>query len=404
MKDKYKPFQTIAYISFYMAIVIEVLMVIIDKSNFTNPIAGKLFQLTFVLCFIKVCLTRYTFKEYVVIFLFCVLGAVSYLMTGRNEIIRAVMLIAACKDIDMERCLKLVFWMTLAGCIAIALLSITGIYGEMSLTQDYGRGSTETRYTLGMGHPNALHCMVWALITLFLYLYGQKVKWYFYLILLLANYAAFLLSDSRTSFLVVFLTIILFYLISGNKPAHIKKGAARAGELLTVGSIGISIVIAANAYRVYNYDWHLYEQRPDLVTRVFVKLNHMLNGRIRILTGTEGWEGSISSWSLFSKPETEYYFDMGWVRLFYWYGIIPACVFILVIVALLIYSYRKEQYEVIMLVTAFSVYSIVEAHAISDYLARNYVFFLIGSYWCRVLAAGNDKGIKRNDKSKTAML
>lgn len=384
-------------IFFYAAVIIEVLMVIVDKSNFTNPIAGRLFQLTFVLCFIKVCLTQYTFKEYASIFLFCALGVVSYLVTGRNEVIRVVMLIAACKDVDMEKCLKMVFWMTLTGCVAIALLSITGIYGEVSLTQDYGRGSVETRYTLGMGHPNALHCMVWALMTLFLYLYGRKVKWYFYLFLLLVNCAIFLLSDSRTSFLVTFLTIILFYLINDKMIRHLKKAVAWAGGFLTIGSIGVSIVIAANAYRVYNYDWHLYSGQPDLLMKLFVKLNNLLNGRIRILTETNGWEGSISSWRLFSQPETEYYFDMGWVRLFYWYGIIPACFFILAIAALLVYCYQKGHYQAIVLVAAFSVYSVIEAHAVSEYLARNYIFFLIGAYWCPVLsAAGKDKGEWKN--------
>lgn len=379
---------------FYIAVIIEVLMVIVDKSNFTNPITGRLFQLTFVLCFIKVCLTRYTLKEYAVIFLFCVLGTISYLVTGRNEVLRLVMLIAACKDIDMEKCLKLVFWMTLAGCAAIVLLSVTGIYGGFSQTMDFGRGRVETRYTLGMGHPNALHCMVWALTTLGLYLYAERMKWYQYVILVLFNFGIFQLSASRTSLLAVLFTIVIAFLTSGNRPKQVKRVGALLGGGAAAGSIAISIFIAANAYRVYNYDWHIYEQKPDLIMMIMVKLNNILTGRIRMLTGTTGWEGSISSWSLFSKPETEYYFDMGWVRLFYWYGIIPACIFILVLFALIIYCYRKERYLVIALVSAFSVYTIVEAHAISDYMARNYMFFLIGAYWCPMLASIKGIGVR----------
>ena len=66
----------IAYGSFYLAVMIEVLMVIVDKSAYTNPIEGRLFQLTFLLCLIKVVLTRYSWKEYGIIgigrhFLFC---------------------------------------------------------------------------------------------------------------------------------------------------------------------------------------------------------------------------------------------------------------------------------------------------------------------------------------------
>lgn len=57
-----------AYYCFYVAVIIEVLLVLIDKSAYTNPFTGRIFQLTFLLFFIKVCLTKYTPKEYGIIF------------------------------------------------------------------------------------------------------------------------------------------------------------------------------------------------------------------------------------------------------------------------------------------------------------------------------------------------
>ena len=386
----------IAYYSFYIAVIIEVLMVIIDKSNYTNPIEGRLFQLTFLLFLIKVCLTKYTRREYVVIFLFCLLGAVSYFITERNEIIRLVMFVAACKNIEMKKCLKMVFWLTLSGCLAIILLSVTGIYGAVSLTQDYGRGSIETRYTLGMGHPNALQCMVWALTALGIYLYREKMRFYHFVVVFILNVAAFVLSDSKTSFLVAVFTIAVAYLSGEKLPKRIKKLCAWLNGVVVIGSIGASIVMAANAYRVYNHDWHCVS---DPVTMLFVRLNDLLNGRIRILTETVGWEGSMNSWTLFSGPDSIYYFDMGWVRLFYWYGIIPGCVFVAVIVILLIYFLKKEDYLSIALIAAISLYTIAEAHVISVYLARNYVFFLIGAAWCEILKSfGSGRVLIKNDK------
>lgn len=77
----------IAYSSFYIGVIVEILMVLADKSDYINPIEGRLFQLTFLLFLIKVCLTRYTWKEYLIVFLFGILGAVSYFITGRNEIL-----------------------------------------------------------------------------------------------------------------------------------------------------------------------------------------------------------------------------------------------------------------------------------------------------------------------------
>lgn len=395
-KEKEGLLSKIAYYSFYIAVMIEVLMVIIDKSNYTNPIEGRLFQLTFLMFLIKVCLTKYTRREYAVILLFWLLGAASYFITERNEIIRLVMFVAACKNIEMKKCLKMVFWLTLSGCLAIILLSVTGIYGAVSLTQDYGRGSIETRYTLGMGHPNALQCMVWALTALGIYLYREKMRFYHFVVVFILNVAAFVLSDSKTSFLVAVFTIAVAYLSGEKLPKRIKKLCAWLNGVVVIGSIGSSIVMAANAYRVYNHDWHCVS---DPVTMLFVRLNDLLNGRIRILTETVGWEGSMNSWTLFSGPDSIYYFDMGWVRLFYWYGIIPGCVFVAVIVTLLIYFLKKEDYLSIALIAAISLYTIAEAHVISVYLARNYVFFLIGAAWCEILKSfGSGRVLIKNDK------
>lgn len=377
-----------AYYCFYVAVIIEVLLMLIDKSAYTNPFTGRIFQLTFLLFFIKVCLTKYTPKEYGTIFLFCVIGAVSYFVTDRNDVIRIVMFIAACKDIDIKKCLKLVFYVTLAGCIVIILLSVTGIYGSVSLTQEYRAGEVETRYTLGMGHPNALQCMVWALTTLGLYLYEEKMKWYHYLAVLAVNVAFFLLTNSRTSLLVTILIIALSFVQRVKRSEAIRRLSAAAEIFLTVASIAGSVVIAGCAYRIYDFIWN-----GDFsgITLFFVKLNDLLNGRIRILVENDTFEGTIQTWSLFSQPEhMERYFDMGWIRLFYWYGMIPACAFIIVLLGIMYYCYKEKLYAELLLIASFAVYSIIEAHAISVYLARNYGLFLIGQYWYQALAGEKD--------------
>lgn len=142
--------------------------------------------------------------------------------------------------------------------------------------------------------------------------------------------------------------------------------------------MGISVAIAAQAYRIYNYVWHGDRTK---ITMFFVKLNDALNGRIRILVENEGFEGTTGTWSLFSRPENNYFFDMGWIRLFYWFGIIPGVIFLAAVFILMIYCYKKQDYMAAVMVVSVSVYSVIEAHVFSDYLARNYVFFLLGMYW-----------------------
>lgn len=392
-----KKVSKIAYGCFYAGVIIEVLLVLIDKSAYINPIEGQIFRLTFLLFLTKVCLTRYLAKEYAAIVLFGIVGAVSYYVTGRNEILRVVIFIAACKNIDIKKCLKLMFYLTLTGCMVIMLLAVTGIYGTISLTQDYGRGCVETRYTMGMGHPNALQCMVWALTILGLYLYGEKMKWYHYGLILMINVFFFLLTGSKTSFVVTLFSMGMVLIVSKSGLLQAKKWISRLGILVCGGSVGISVLAAANAYRLYDHVWNYDNSR---ITMIFWQLDRILTGRIYTLIDNERFEGAIRNWGMFSSSENSYYFDMGWVRLFYWYGIIPGCIFLLVMACLLVYDYRRNDYMGIALITALFVYTIAEAHIISVYLARNYLLFLVGGAWCGMLQKNwKDKGNKEKRRS-----
>ena len=377
----------IAYFSFYLAVVIEVLIVLVDKSAYTNPIEGRLFQLTFLLCLLTVVLTRYTLREYLVIGLFLCLGALSYFITERNEIIRVVMLIAACKNIDVRKCLKLIFYMTLTGCALIVILSVFGIGGVVSLTQDYGRGNVEVRYTLGMGHPNALQCMVWALTTLGIYLYKHKLKWGHYLLILFANVFFFVLTDSKTGFLVGAFTIFLFAFAALAEQKNKWKKLFSAGNItICAASILGSVLIAAGAMSLWRRN---VQGVPSKVADMLAFMDRFLTGRIASLIGNTNHEGVIETWRLFSGPESTYYFDMGWVRLFYWYGVIPAVIAIVVLFVFLVYFYKKDMLAETAMISVFSLYTVIEAHAVSVYVARNYVLFLIGMYWCAMLYKAN---------------
>lgn len=362
---------------FYTGVIIEVLLVLIDKSAYTNPIEGQIFRLTFLLFLVKVCLTKYSVREYAIFSFFLVIGALSYFVTGRNEIVRAVMFVAACKDVDMVKCLKLVFWMTLAGCLVIILLSLTGTLGTLYLTQDYGRGSAETRYVLGMGHPNALQCMVCVLTLLGLYLYHQKRKWHFYAVIFLINGCFFLLTGSKTGFLVSFCGILLFFVSSRIRSRRL-IGIFNVGNMgVFAGSIFISVMSAKDAMCLWHYYW---EGAMNGKIRFYLFLDILLTGRLHSLIETDNHEGIMKTWRLFSRPENNYYFDMGWVRLFYWYGIIPAILAIAVLIGFMIYFAKKGRTDEIIFFTMFALYTVVEAHIVSVYLARNYLLFLIGMY------------------------
>lgn len=371
--------------SFYLAVIIEVMLVILDKSEFLYPFEGWTFRITFLLCLLKVVFTKYTRKEYLVIALFLGLGMISYRVTGRNEILRTVMFLAACKNVDMIRCLKMVFWITLTGCAAIILLSVTGIYGAMSLTKDFGRGGIETRYVLGMGHPNALHCMVWALTLLGLFLYHERMKWQYYIVLMLCHIGCFLLTDSKTSLILSAYTILGFAMCDYLKKEKLRRSYGIAQLVVFAASVAGSVLVAKEAYEVRFYNWYPWVDNFSIKTRMWALIDRMLTGRISSLVETDCQAGVMSTWRLFSTTGTEYYFDMGWIRLFYWYGIIPAGIAVLVLMLLLLYFIREKKYIEITVIASAALYTVVEAHLVSVYIGRNYILFLVGMYWYKLL-------------------
>ena len=44
------------------------------------------------------------------------------------------------------------------------------------------------------------------------------------------------------------------------------------------------------------------------------------------------------------------------------------------------------------MIVSFAVYTVVEAHAVSVYLARNYVVFILGAYWYQMIRVEKEDG------------
>lgn len=388
--------QNRACLIFYIGLTIELLIVIIDKSNYINPIEGRLFQITFVLFLLKLLLTDYTKKEWCVILLLEATAFASYRITGANDLIRIVTFVAACKDIPLKQMLKYIFYVTLAGCAAIIVLSVTGIYGEISLTQAYGREGaeiarytgealeTQTRYTLGMGHPNALFCMFLMLMMLGVYIYFDNMKWYIYLFLMMLNVGAYALTDSRTGMLIGTIFLVGACVLTYCRFLRERAFVYVCGLLVFALCIGFSVDAAVYAPKVRQAQWDAYflgDPGDDRHTLAMMRIDSHISGRIVSLTNSENNDGSIQTWSAFSEPNNmNYYFDMGWVKLFYRYGVVPGSLYIAACLALMWQLYKKKDACGLLLFATLAVYTVVEAHLISVYIGRNYLLVMMGYY------------------------
>ena len=387
------------WLLFYIGLTIELLIVIIDKSNLVNPIEGQLFRVTFLLFALKLLLTDYSGKEWCMIVFLEAAAFLSYRITGANDLIRLVSFVAACKNIPLRQMLKYSFYVTLMGCTAIVMLSVTGIYGEISLTQAFGHTGygtlddaryvgtapiLETRYTLGMGHPNAFSCMFLMLVVLGVYVWFERMKWYIYLFIMMLNLGVYVLTDSKTGMLITSVFLIGACMLTYCRFLREKAVIYVCGLSVFVLCIVFSVDAAVCAQRVREAQWNEYflgQQENDRHIAVLTRIDRFLTGRILSLTDSADNNGMIQTWSAFSEPNNmDYYFDMGWVKLFYRYGIIPGVLYVIACLLFLRQLYKHRDACGLLLFTTLAVYTVIEAHLVSVYLGRNFLLMMMGYY------------------------
>lgn len=176
----------------------------------------KVFLVAALLCWcIKMCLTRYSVKELLVIALFLGLGGAAYLLSGEKAALISVMVVVGMKDVSVKRVFQigLVLWtICFAGQL---LLALTGVTEPLLLVHDKGALGFVIRNSLGFTHPNVLHVSYTVLAAFWLYFFrgqGKKV-WGAVGLAFLGNLYVFLYSLSYTGFamMTAYLILVVYF-------------------------------------------------------------------------------------------------------------------------------------------------------------------------------------------------
>ena len=368
--------------SFYLGLFIELTIVILEKSRYIIQYEGLWFRLTFVLFGISMITARHNIRQWICFIVMAFLGCNSYFHTGRNEILRAVVFIWACYGKDMKKVLKYTFWYTTFGCAVIFMLSVLGIYGESYVEAVYRveeawtYGVVERRYCFGMGHPNSFHGMMLAITWLGFYCYHEKIKWRGCGVITAAHLVLYLFTDSRTGLLMSMGSMAIFIILKYIKVLQDNKYVYLMGILTIIAAVGFSVFMA-------KYSIH----HPLLA-----KIDGLLSNRIlNLYYDSINHEGMLNTWSLWSVARNTKFFDLGIVRMFYWFGIIPAVVYFGAQCRLIWCGFKRKDFMLAAVMMCITIYSVFEAHYISDYMGRNYILFFFGMYLTDMLGGEDGK-------------
>ena len=362
---------------FYIALTIELVLMIVEKSEISFSMESYVFRGTFLLTFLAVLLMKHDRREWIFIAAIWAVSAVSYYICGKNDMLRVVTFMMAARDIDLKKAMKYVFYVCIVGFTLIVLLACAGVLGDLILVFDYGRGvGEETRYVFGFGHPNTLFSSAFVLILMWIWIYGKKAGVLPYLVMVIFSVIITVLTRSRTSALILAATIVLAIVFRiFPKLAELKVMYILETLVSPVFCIVLAILAAGWTGAMYAGDkfWNL----GSFYWRVEELFNYRMSP---IYYEAANRDGVLSKWKLFSAHGADSFFDMGWVRLFYWYGIIPVALLVIAMLAVIYVCYKKRDIRTMVLIFALSVYTIVEATFVTRYIGRDFFLLIAGVY------------------------
>ncbi len=366
-KEKLNKLQNIL---FDIMLTIEIIVVFLDKSDYHFTYESYVFRITFLISclIIFIGIKNYNIKEWLISIPLLIIAVADYKISGRNDILRFFIFMMACKGLDLKRKLRLFFYENLIGSAILIFLSVTGIFGK--LMSPHADGTM--LYVFGFGNANAFHCMFMMILFLGVYIYSEKLKWYYYLALFVGNAILYKLTSCDTAFALVALGLISSFILYGIKINARKLGDYTWPYIVGIVSFLFSIGFSIWAAIVSKYTWMPWFEKVQFI-------DNLLTGRIKNLYWNwDAHPGAVESWKLFAGRDTGYYFDMGWCRLVYWYGIIPALCVIVLLLILYIDCMNKRDGYLLVILTCLSIYTIVEAHLVSVYIGRNYILLFLG--------------------------
>lgn len=360
---------------FYAAFLLILFVDYVSATSVSLIYSGRLFQLAAVLLMCKVFVTKYTKKEYILLGLSLIIAALSFLYVHNYFACLLFLLIFAGKDIPFKKTAA-VYLIFVGACTVItASAAFLGIYGEISMKQDFRGLGIETRYCFGFTHPNSCHIIYLQFILVLIWYFWEKVKWFHIVAAILINIVLYIFTNSRTNMMLG--TAVLVIMLFGKIWTKIQ----RVNCIYSLSVITLASSLLLSFWTAIN--------DPNKMPVMMKLIDKVWSGRIYwgsywsnfYLTYTD--DNRLISIprekiSLFSHRDRQISIDMGFLKLYYNYGII---IFAIVIALMLIKIYRnayKKDLAELMIIVSGMVWMLGESFSFGQYITRNisFVFML----------------------------
>ena len=325
-------------------------------------------EIAVVLLFLKVLTTRYNKKEFAIVAALLSLAFVNYKVSGNTRALYNFLMLCALKDVDLKKVFKVALASIIFIVALMGILALTGVTGTLYVTEDFGRGDIdsdltriETRYYMGYIHPNSWAQAMFAMMTLIVAAFYEKMDWKGILLVSLINYGVYRLAISRTCF-IAGLALIILLIWAKYAEKFFNFILIRIGAFVGVGALwAIIFTVHADVENVWEWeviDWKLFTGRirqAQYYYRTF---------------GLSEFGANIPD-----KMENGYILDMGYMRMLLENGVIIFGLMFLGTMALLIYAFIKKRNDIVVVTAAICLYGIYENLAVAQVPANLMIYY-----------------------------
>lgn len=364
----------------FLYIIAFLTIIAVDYISITNIsllISGRMIQFALLLLGIKVILTSYSLKEWVLIILAGIISALSYLSVGNYFVCELFLLIIAAKKVNIKRLLKLYIVLIAFLTIMVGFAATFANFGEVYQLKKFRGELVEKRYCMGYNHPNSYHIIMLQLMLITVYVYWEKIKCSHIFLMMASNLILAFFTDSRTN--AILGTVIFILAFWGKKYSAITKNKC---IYLINFMVAISCIILSG-----------FTILTGTKSKLLSLINRLWTERIRYAHDA----AERSKITLFSSKELQISCDMGFVEELYNYGIIIFILLLFIIFYKMVQNYKERNYAENLCIMAGIIFFLGEKFSSGEFITRNILFLVILSSWKPI----NKIGWYKNEANKS---
>lgn len=324
---------------FYMLFLLPMTGMTSMGLNSEDRIYLYVFAVATLFLLLKMAVTDFTWQEIAIMAVLTLLFGVNFFRNGEKTLILTVMAIFGAKNVNLDKVMKYALWEKAVLTVGTLTLAATGVI-ENEIAWLPKNGTYIEIPCYGYYQPNMAYANIFVILLLAILVYGDKLKWYGYVlgsIIMLIAYKVFICRTGLTLWAVLCIMILGYRIMKFWGKEH--------KYMMIYVIVPLCLTIMTMVLPVIAAKSEIYAQ----------KINSLFHGRFNRINQEYSQIGHLVLGHVSQQP-----FDNMYFTALYNYGWILFTVCLVAYVAGMCYCNTKEQYYITIAWTIMAMYGYME--------------------------------------------